>query len=163
MSDEIRKDDEMDNDNDSDRIDTDESIEGVGPGEAADRTPPPSDPPLATGGDDPTTSGMHRRDGVKALATVPFVGALGYQARTTSATRSGKRSRSSSNHRRSPRKPSAGAARRSASGSSGTAARASHWSAASVSRTRTGSRSGERRWPRTRKTAGCRSGSLSRT
>jgi len=80
MSDEIRKDDEMDNDNDSDRIDTDESIEGVGPGEAADRTPPPSDPPLATGGDDPTPSGMNRRDVVKALATVPFVGALGYEA-----------------------------------------------------------------------------------
>ena len=69
MSDEIRKDDEMDNEQN-----TPDAVE------PADMPPPPFEPPPTTGGDDPSPWGMNRRDVVKALATVPFVGALGYQA-----------------------------------------------------------------------------------
>ena len=74
MSDEIRKDDEMDNEpNRPDAVEPDDAAPAV------DETPP-YEPPPTTGGDAPSPWGMHRRDVVKALATVPFVGALGYEA-----------------------------------------------------------------------------------
>ena len=75
MSDDIRKDDEMSNDNDTDRPEA----------------TPPVDPAPATGGDEPGPWGMNRRDVVKALATVPFVGALGYEALRKSSIQDDKR------------------------------------------------------------------------
>ena len=79
MSDEIRKDDEMDKEQN-----TPDAIEPDDAAPAADETPrdevPPYESPPMTGGDDPSPWGMNRRDLVKALATVPFVGALGYEA-----------------------------------------------------------------------------------
>jgi predicted dehydrogenase len=74
MSDEIRKDDEMDNEQDR--------PEAVEPDDAAPEVEQtiPYDAQPATGGEDPSPWGMNRRDVVKALATVPFVGALGYEA-----------------------------------------------------------------------------------
>ena len=74
MSDEIRKDDDMDNEtNTPDAVEPDDTAPEV------DETPASEAQPT-TGGDDPSPWGMNRRDVVKALATVPFVGALGYEA-----------------------------------------------------------------------------------